>query len=133
MTYKIKPIRPCKFFFSSRISLASSLKKTKAKLVLLTDIDMLLMVEKWIRGGICYSSNRHRKINDILNVLNVTKVACQQFQFGESFIKSYNRESDERYFLDVPIQYPENLRKTQNDLPFFFWKNETWESVKACC
>ena len=46
MTYKIKPIRPCKIFFSSRISLASSFKKTKAKLVLLTDIDMLLMVEK---------------------------------------------------------------------------------------
>ena len=26
----------------------------------------------------------------------------------ESFIKSYNEESDERYFLEVDVQYPEN-------------------------
>ena len=32
--------------------MASSFKKTKVKLDLLTDIDMLLMVEKDIRGGI---------------------------------------------------------------------------------
>ena len=31
------------------------LKRTKVKLDLLTDIDMLLMVEKGIRGGICHS------------------------------------------------------------------------------
>ena len=45
----------CKIFFSSWISMASSFKKTKVKLELLTDIDMLLMVEKCIRGGICHS------------------------------------------------------------------------------
>ena len=32
-----------------------ALKKTKVKLDLLTDIDMLLMVGKSIRGGICHS------------------------------------------------------------------------------
>ena len=32
--------------------MASSFKKTRVKLDLLTDIDMLLMVEKDIRGGI---------------------------------------------------------------------------------
>ena len=31
----------------------SALKKTKVKLYLLTDIEMLLMVEKGIRDGIC--------------------------------------------------------------------------------
>ena len=35
--------------------MASSLKKTKVKLDLLVDIDMLLLVEKGIRGGICNS------------------------------------------------------------------------------
>ena len=47
------------------ISLASSLKKkTKVKLELLTDIDMLLMVEKGIRGGIFQSIKRYVKANN---------------------------------------------------------------------
>ena len=35
--------------------MTTSLRKTKVKTDLLTDIDMLLMVEKGIRGGICHS------------------------------------------------------------------------------
>ena len=35
--------------------MASSFKKTKVKLGLLTDIDIISMVEKGIRGGICHS------------------------------------------------------------------------------
>ena len=27
-------------------------------------------------------------------------------QFNEDFIKNYNEESNERYFLEVNIQYP---------------------------
>ena len=40
------------------------LKKTKVKLDLLTDIDMLLMVEKGMRGGICHSIYRYAKANN---------------------------------------------------------------------
>ena len=32
-------------------------------------------------------------------------------QFNEVFIKNYNEESDERYFLEVDIQYPEKLHE----------------------
>ena len=39
-------------------------------------------------------------------------------QFNEDFIKSYTEESDERYFFEVDVQYPENLHNLQNDLPF---------------
>ena len=39
--------------------------------------------------------------------------------FYEFFIKSYNEKSKDGYFLEVDIQYPENLRNTQNNLPFF--------------
>ena len=33
-------------------------------------------------------------------------------------MKNYNEESDEGYFLEVDVQYPENLQNLHNDLPF---------------
>ena len=38
-------------------------------------------------------------------------------QFNEDFIKNYNEESDEGYFLEVDVQYPEKLHDFYNDLP----------------
>ena len=39
-----------------------SLRKTKVKLSLLTDIDLLLMVEKGIRGGIYHAIHWYAKV-----------------------------------------------------------------------
>ena len=39
-------------------------------------------------------------------------------QFNEDFIKNYNEESDEGYFLEVDVQYLEKLQELHNDLPF---------------
>ena len=44
--------------------MASMSKKTNIKLELLTDYDMLLMVEEEIRDGICHSINRYAKANN---------------------------------------------------------------------
>ena len=44
--------------------MVSSFKKTKVELELLKDIDMLIMVEKGIRGGICHFINRYAKANN---------------------------------------------------------------------
>ena len=41
----------------------AALKKTKVKLDLLADIDMMLMVEKGSRGGICHPIHRDVKAN----------------------------------------------------------------------
>ena len=38
-------------------------------------------------------------------------------QFNEDFKRKYNEESDEGYFLEVDVQYPEKLHKLLNDLP----------------
>ena len=39
-------------------------------------------------------------------------------QFNEVFIKNYNEESDEGYFLEIYLEYPEKLHKVHNDIPF---------------
>ena len=43
------------FFLHQEISMASRLKKTNFKLDLLSDNDMLLIVEKGITDGICHA------------------------------------------------------------------------------
>ena len=57
-------VRSCKNSFNSWISMASSFKKTEVKLELLTDVHMLLMVEKVIRGGICNAIHQYTKDNN---------------------------------------------------------------------
>ena len=42
-------------FFEHQVSMASMGSKTGAELELLTDVDMLLMIEKGIKGGICHA------------------------------------------------------------------------------
>ena len=39
-------------------------------------------------------------------------------QFNEDFIKNFNEESDERYFLEVDVQYLEESHELHNNLPF---------------
>ena len=50
---KIYELDPAKFLSAPGLAWQAALKKTKVKLDLLTDINMLLMMEKGIRGGIC--------------------------------------------------------------------------------
>ena len=51
-------------FLNEKHFMPSSFKKTKVKLDLLTDLNMLLMVEKGIRGGICHFIYRYAKGNN---------------------------------------------------------------------
>ena len=44
--------------------MASLFKKAEVELELLTDVDMLFMVEKGIGGGICHAIYRYAKAND---------------------------------------------------------------------
>ena len=46
------------------VSMQTTVKKTKVTLDLLTAIDMLLIVEKGIRGGICHAIHRYAKTSN---------------------------------------------------------------------
>ena len=111
------------------------------------NVKMLIMVVKCIRGGICYSICRHAKdINkymkdydeskelsylqcwDVNNLydqampekLPVNNFECikETLQFNEDFVKEYNEENDEGYFLQVAAQYLKNLNYLHHDLSF---------------
>ena len=55
---------PAHFLSLPELAWQACLKKTNVKLELLTDYDMLLMVEEGIRGGICHSIYRYVKANN---------------------------------------------------------------------
>ena len=135
MCWKIYHLDPGKFLSAPGLAWQTALKKTEVKLELLTDIDMLLMVEKGISGGICHTIHWYAKANNkyvkdydknkeslylkYWDVNNLYGWAMSQklpvivdewientFQFNEDFIKSYNEESNKGCFLEVDVQYP---------------------------
>ena len=52
------------FLSAPGLAWQACLKKAKVKLELLTNIDILLRVEKGIRGGICQAIHGHAKLNN---------------------------------------------------------------------
>ena len=64
MCLEIYKLNPVKFLSVPGLAWQAVLKKTKEKLDLLTDIDMLLMVEKGISGGIYHTIYRYAKANN---------------------------------------------------------------------
>ena len=56
---------PAHFLSAPGLAWQGYLKKTGVKLELLTDIDMLMMAEKWTRrGGMCSAVHIHAKANN---------------------------------------------------------------------
>ena len=56
-------------------------------------------------------------------------------QFNEDFIKSNNEESDEGYFLEVYVQYPEKLHAFTMIYPFCLtkWKLKKSKNLQPTC
>ena len=64
MCLKEYELDPAHFLSLPGLAWQACLKKTNIELELLTDYDMLLMVEEGIRGGICHSIHRYAKANN---------------------------------------------------------------------
>ena len=61
ISLKIYDLDPVKFLWDPGLPWQAALKKTDIKLELLPDTDMLLMIEKGIRGGICHPIHWYAK------------------------------------------------------------------------
>ena len=61
---EIYELDPAQFLPAPGLAWQVCFKKTAVKLELLTDIDMLLMVEKGTRGGVCLVVHRYAKANN---------------------------------------------------------------------
>ena len=64
MCIKVYKLDPAHFLSLPGLAWQACLKKTNIELELLTDYDMLLMVEELIRGGKCHSIHRYAKANN---------------------------------------------------------------------
>ena len=83
MCIKVYELSPAHFLSAPGLAWQACLKKTGIKLELLTDVDMLLIVEKGIRGGICHAMYRYAKANN-------------------KYMKNYNKDKEESFlqYLD---------------------------------
>ena len=64
MCLEIYELDPTRFLTAPGLAWEAVLQKNKVRLDHLTEIDMLLMVKKGIRGGICHVIHIHAKVNN---------------------------------------------------------------------
>ena len=81
---EIYELDPARFLSAPGLACQTCLKKTEVGLELLTDVDMLLMVEEAIRDGICQAIYRYAEANN-------------------KYIKNYDEDSNKGYILDVVL------------------------------
>ena len=64
MCFKIYELDLTHFFSTLGLTWQTVLKKIKIKLIFLTDIDILLMIKKVTRDGICHAFYRYKEANN---------------------------------------------------------------------
>ena len=138
-------------------------KKTGVELELMTDYDMLLMIEEGIRGGICHAVHRYAKANNeymkdydkrkefsyiqYLDANNLYGAAMSEIlpmngfkwmndisRIDKKFVKSYDKKnSDKGYILEVDVDYPSKLHKLYSDMPFLPERMKIDKTQKLVC
>ena len=113
MCLRVYELDPAHFVSLPGLAWQACLKKTNIELELLTDYDMLLMVEKGMRGGICHSIHRYAKANN-------------------KYMQNYNNNEESPYiqYLDANNLYGRSMSKK---LPVngFKWLDKSETSALA--
>ena len=131
------------FLSAPGVACQTAFKKTKVKLDLLIDINMLLMIEKGIKCGTGHAiyqyvkdSNKcmkdfdknkeptylkHWDINNLYRWAMLQNLPVNNFkwveetsQFKKDFLKIYNEDNNIEYFIEAHVQYSENLHNLHN-------------------
>ena len=129
---------PAHYYTAPGLAWDASLKVTDVKLELLSDTDMLLMVEKGTRGGVSMVSNRYGKANnkymgDMFDVKKRSKyityldannlygwamskpLPTNGFKWmGKNELETWEKHS---CILEVDLEYPRSLHDLHNDYP----------------
>ena len=135
---------PAYFYTAPGLAWKACLKKTRIRLELLLDPDMLLMFERGIGGGITQSVHRWARANNsymgskfnpnekvnylqYLDANNLYGRAMSQplptgvFKWVEvkpNEIRKLVKRKDKGYLLEVDVKYPKELHDSHNDLHF---------------
>ena len=161
MCIKEYELDPAHFFSLPGLAWQACLKKTNIELELLTDYDMLLMVEEGIRGRICHSIHRYAKANNkyMKNYNDNEKSSYIQYldannlygwamskklpvngfkwldndEINEEFIKNYDENNDKGYILEADVRYPKRLHELHSDLPFLSERMKIDKCNKLVC
>ena len=161
MCLKEYELDPAHFLSLPVLAWQACLKKTNAELELLTDYDMLLMIEEGITGGIYRSIHRYAKANNkyMKNYNNneessyIQHLDASNFygwamskklpvngfkwidnnEINEDFIKHYDENNDKGYIFEVDVKYPKRLHDLHSDLPFLSERIEVNKCKKLVC
>ena len=140
MCIKVYELGPAHFLSAPGLAWQACLKETGVKLELLTYPDMLLMVQKGIRGGLCHAIHRYAKANnkymknydeneessflEYLDANNLYGWAMSEplpvngFDRMKDLSKIDDKDSNRGHILEVDVEYPKNLHDLHKDLPF---------------
>ncbi|KAK3700421.1 hypothetical protein QZH41_004481 [Actinostola sp. cb2023] len=128
---------PCWYYTAPGLSWDAMLKMTRIRLELLTDVDMLLMVEKGIRGGVSMISKRYAQANNkymkdykkeedsvfikYLDANNLYGWAMSEPlpTHGFKWMSASKLRCWEKYscILEVDLEYPEELHALHDEYP----------------
>ena len=155
-------LNPTHFVSLPGVAWQACLKKTNVELKLITDYDMLLMIEDGKGGGICHAIQRYAKANNkymrdydknkessyiqyldannLYGMAMTEKLPVKGFKWmddismiNEQFVKSYNKNSSKGYILKVDVDYPCELQNLHSDLPFLPERMVVNKTKKLIC
>ena len=140
---KFYKLDPCHYFSSPGLRWDAMLKMTAVKFKKITDIDMYLFIEKGLRGGFSYIAKRYSEANNnylkdydpkktskfisYLDMNNLYGWAMSGYLPYGGFkwlknvdgfdVNSVSEKSPIGYFLEVDLEYPDELHELHNDYP----------------